>query len=212
MHTDVLVLDHDPRRLRQRCRDIQRLGMIGGRRRQAGAQLSLGPVLRDGEAIDRANVDKGIALDAQLLRKYRLDVAIQATLNLESRLFGRKPEFHFDVDLFEALDESHVRHQTPLDDVVLVLVRPFVHAHLAARQAHSARHALLDGLVVAEFVNRYRSLMSVFYGPDDVLGPECRIAAEKYLRSRGLISDLVHLGHIPFVEFDADPLLDPWKG
>src|SRR5258708_4694864 len=137
MHTDVLVLDHDPRRLRQRCRDIQRLRVIGGRRGQAAAQNVLRAVLRDGEAIDRADVDAGIALDAQLRREHRLDVAIQAALNLESRLFGRKPKFHFDVDLLEAFDESHVRHQTPLDAVVLVLVRPLVHAHFAARPAPS---------------------------------------------------------------------------
>src|SRR5882724_778530 len=193
MYTDVLVLDHNPRRLRQRRRDIQRLRTIGGRRRQAAAQLSLRSVLRDGEAVDRTDVDAGIALDAQLRREYRLDIAIQAALNLEGRLFGRKSEFHFDVDLFEALDESHVRHETPFHPVILVLVRPFVHAHLTARQAHSARHALLDSLVVAKFVNRYRGLMSVFDGPDDVLGPECRIASEKYLRPRGLMRDLVHL-------------------
>src|SRR6202049_3437733 len=212
MHTDVLVLDHDPRRLRQRRRDIQRLREVGGRRRQAAAPLRPRAVLRDGEAIDRTNVDAGIALDAELRREYRLHVAIQAALNLESRLFGRESELHLDVDLLEALDEAHMRHQTPFHAVVLVLVRPFVHAHLAAGQAHAARHALLDGLVVTEFVNRYRGLMSVFDGPDDVLGPECRIAAEEYLRPRGLISDLVHLGHIPFVEFDAGALLDPWKG
>src|SRR6202790_5597921 len=103
MHTDVLVLDHDPRRLRQRRRDEQRLLEIGGRRRQAGAQLRLRAVLVDGEAIDRTNGDAGIALDAELRREYRLHVAIQAALNLESRLFGRESELHLDVDLLEAL-------------------------------------------------------------------------------------------------------------
>src|SRR6266478_4888467 len=212
MHTDVLVLDHDPARLRQRRRDIQRLRTIGGRRGQMAAQLSLRAVLGDGEAIDRTNVDAGIALDAQLRREYRLNIAIQAALHLERRLFGGKSEFHLDVDLLESLDESHVRHQTPFHPVVLVLVRPLVHAHLAARQAHSARHALLYGLVMAKLVNRYRGLVSVFDGPDDVLRPECRVAAEKYLRQRGLIGDLVHLGYVPFIQFDADALLDPRKG
>src|SRR5713226_8376493 len=65
---------------------------------------------------------------------------------------------------------------------------------------------------MAKFVNRYRRLMSVFDGPDDVLGPECRIAAEKHLQPRGLKGDLVHLGHIPFIELDPDALLDPRKG
>src|SRR3984893_17717520 len=212
MHTDVLVLDHDPRRLRQRRRDIQRLREIGGRRRQAGAQLRLRAVLRDGEAIDRANVDAGIALDAELRREYRLHVAIQAALNLESRLFGRESELHLDVDLLEALDEPHMRHQTPLHAVVLVLVGPFVHAHLAAGQAHAARQALPEGFVVAKFVNRYRGLVSVFDGPDDVLRAEGRITAKKYLGARGLKGDLVHLGHIPFIEIDTGVLLDPREG
>src|ERR1700736_3231330 len=212
MHTDILVLDHDPRRLRQRRRDIQRLRTIGGRRRQAGAQLSLRAVRRDGEAIDRTYIDARIALDAQLRGEYCLDIAIQAALNLKGRLFGRKSEFHFDVDLLEALDEAHMRNQTPFHTVVLVLVRPFVHAHLAAGQGDAARHAFLDGLVMAEFVNRYRRLVSVLDGPDDVLGPECRVAAKKHLRPRGLKGELVHLGHIPFIEFDTDALLDPRKG
>ena len=108
---------------------------IGGRRRQAGAQFGLRAVLRDGEAIDRTDVDAGIALDAQLRGEHRLHVAIQAALHFERRLFGGKSEFHFDVDLLEALDQSDVRHEAPLDAVVLVLVRPFVHAHLAAGQA-----------------------------------------------------------------------------
>src|SRR5258708_38582256 len=97
MHTDVLVLDHDPARLRQRRRDIQRLRTIGRRRSQMAAQLSLRAIVGDGEAIDRTNVDAGIALDAQLRRKYRLDIAIQAALNFESRLFGGKSELHLDV-------------------------------------------------------------------------------------------------------------------
>src|ERR1700688_1309659 len=113
MHADVLVLDHHPRRLRQRRRDIERLLTIGRRRGQAAAQLNLCTVLRDGEAIDRTDVDAGIALDAQLRREYRLDIAIEEALGPESRLFGGKSELDLDINLLEALDEPHMRHQTP---------------------------------------------------------------------------------------------------
>src|SRR5579864_2368913 len=54
--------------------------------------------------------------------------------------------------------------------------------------------------------------MAVFDRPDDVLRPERRITAEKYLRKGGLEGHLVDLGDIPFIELDADALLDPRKG
>jgi hypothetical protein len=66
-----------------------------------GTQFILRAVLRDSEAIDRTYVDAGIALDAQFRREYGLNVAIQAALNFE---------FHFDVDILEALDERDMRH------------------------------------------------------------------------------------------------------
>ena len=54
--------------------------------------------------------------------------------------------------------------------------------------------------------------MAVFHRPDDVLRAECRIAAEKDLGAGRLKGDLIHLRHVPFVEFDADVALDPRKG
>src|SRR5277367_6645324 len=51
--------------------------------------------------------------------------------------------------------------------------------------------------------------MTVFHRPNDVLGTECRVAAEKYFRPRRLVGDRVDLGHIPFIQFDADSILDP---
>ena len=71
---------------------------------------------------------------------------------------------------------------------------------------------LVDRLAVAEFVDRNGGLMAVLHRPDDVLRAERRVAAEKHLRQRRLKGDLVHLGHVPLVEFDADVALDPGKG
>jgi hypothetical protein len=59
----------------------------------------------DGEAIDRTNVDARVAFDAQLGSEYRLHVAVQAALT-SSRLLRGKAEFHFNVDLLEALTSA----------------------------------------------------------------------------------------------------------
>ena len=45
--------------------------------------------------------------------------------------------------------------------------------------------------------------------PDDVLGPERRVAAEENLRVRGLERDLVQHRAVPLVELDADVPFDP---
>src|ERR1700733_11102522 len=60
-------------------------------------------------------------------------------------------------------------------------------------------------------MNRYRGLVSMLHRPDDVFRTEGGIAAEEHFRASRLESDRVDLGHMPFVEFDADPLLDPGK-
>jgi len=54
--------------------------------------------------------------------------------------------------------------------------------------------------------------MAVRDSPDDVLGPERRIATKKDLRVCGLHRGLVDDRHVPFrVEPDADVALDPWE-
>src|SRR5258708_22524986 len=81
MQADVLVLDQDPPGLEGR-RHIERLLEIGGGSVQAGAQLALLAVGGEGDAIDRADVDARVALDAELAPEDRLDVAAEAALRL----------------------------------------------------------------------------------------------------------------------------------
>ena len=54
--------------------------------------------------------------------------------------------------------------------------------------------------------------MAVRDGPDDVLRPERRVAAEEDLRVRGPHGHFVDHRHVPLVELDADVALDPGEG
>ena len=101
--------------------------------RQALAQLGLGAVRGHGQAVDRADIDARIAFDTQLGIEYRLHITIQAALDFCCGLLRGKAKLHFDIDFLEALLQVHVWHQAPLDRVVVVLVRPLVQAHFAAR-------------------------------------------------------------------------------
>ena len=58
------------------------------RRAKALAQPLLVTVVRDGQAVHRADVDTRIALDAELLGEHRLDIAVQAALHLFGGLLG----------------------------------------------------------------------------------------------------------------------------
>ena len=73
--------------------------MILSRRRQPRSQIRLIAILCDRQAINRANVDAGIALDAELCRKHRLDVAVETAFDLLDRLLGCETEFDLDVEL-----------------------------------------------------------------------------------------------------------------
>ena len=120
---------------------VQGLSDILRGRLEPRAQIGFFAVVRDGEAIDRADVDAGVALDAQLGFEHRLHVAVEAALHLFLDLLDGEAELHFDVELLEALLERHVRHQAPLGRVVVVRVGPLVHAHLGGLQIHAGRAA-----------------------------------------------------------------------
>ncbi len=53
--------------------------------------------------------------------------------------------------------------------------------------------------------------MTVLHGPDDVAGPERRVAAEEHLRPGRLEGLGIHLRHAPLVELDPQIALDPRK-
>src|SRR5882672_2669907 len=75
----VLVLRHDLAGL-ERARDVNVLGGIPRRRGKARAQLRFLAVLGEGDAVHRADVDAGVALDAQPVGEHRLHVAVHAPL------------------------------------------------------------------------------------------------------------------------------------
>ena len=81
MQADVLVLGHDAASL-EAVGDVDVLGGVGGGRLEALAQLILRPVGCESDAIHRADVDAGVAFDAERGRENGLDVAIQAALGL----------------------------------------------------------------------------------------------------------------------------------
>src|SRR6202011_4921602 len=81
VNTQVLVLHHDTAGLRQRRRDEQRLRQVFGWRLEPRAQIGFRAVLGDRQAIDRTDIDAGVAFDAELRREYRLYVAVQAALH-----------------------------------------------------------------------------------------------------------------------------------
>src|SRR5580704_13011594 len=212
VHAQVLVLHHHAPGLRQAGRHVQELGEVLRRGLETRAQVGLGTVVSNGEAVDRADVDAGVALDAQLRAEHGLHVAVEAALHLLLHLLGGEAELHLDVELLEALLERDVRHQAALNRRVVVGVAPLVHAHLAARQTHSGRQPLLDRLALAEAVDGDGRLVAVLDGPDDVLRPEGGIPAEKHLRTRRLEGDLVDERHVPLVELDAEVALYPGEG
>ena len=63
-------------------------------------------VRRDGEAVDRADVDAGVALDAELVGEHGLHVAVEAALHLLGGLLGGEAQLDLDVELLEALLEA----------------------------------------------------------------------------------------------------------
>src|SRR5215469_17431112 len=65
MQADVFVLHHDAAGL-QRIPDIEVLFEAERRRHQAATQLLLGAVLGEGDAVHWADVDAGVAFDAEL--------------------------------------------------------------------------------------------------------------------------------------------------
>ena len=144
--------------------------------------------------------------------EHGLDVAVHAPRHLLGGALGVEAELDLDVQLAEPLLEAHVRHQAPRRGVVVVLVRPLVHADLAALQVDAARQALRERLALAMLVDRDRGLVAVLDGPDDVLGPERGVAAEEHALARRLERDGVELRHVPLVELDAEVALDPGEG
>src|SRR5919198_1213641 len=73
----------------------QGLRRVGGRRDEAPAQIRLFAVLREGDAVHRADVDASVALDAKAIGEDGLHVAVQAAL----RFLPRGGDVEAELDL-----------------------------------------------------------------------------------------------------------------
>src|SRR5262245_26087636 len=102
-----------------------------------------------------------------------------------------------------------MRHDAPPCRLVRIAVAPLVDAHLRRRQLDAAREALVEASAFAMFVDRDRGLVAVLDGPDDVLRPERRVAAEEHAGPRRLIRHLIDDRHVIAIERKAEVALDP---
>ena len=106
----VLVLHHHALGLRQRTGDINVLRHVQRRRHETGAKIVFRAVLCDGQAIGGADINAGVALDAEIVGEVRLDVAVEAALHLRGGLLRGEAEFDFGVHTLEALHQRLVSH------------------------------------------------------------------------------------------------------
>ena len=84
MQADILVLHHHPPGLQVRG-DVEVLVRMRGGRLQALAQIAFLAVGGEGDAIHRADVGAGVALDAERGREHGLHVAVQAAMRFAER-------------------------------------------------------------------------------------------------------------------------------
>src|SRR5580704_2454399 len=208
---EILVLDHDAPRLRQRRRHVERLIQVPRRGGQSGAEVGLVAVLGDGQALHRANVDACVALDAQRRREHSLDIAVEAALHLSRGLLSREPDLHLGADALKPSRQLDVLHALAGRRVVIVVVAPLGEAHLLAHQVDPLWRARCDRDALAVVVNRDRCLVPVLHRPDDVLRPHRGVAAEEDAGQRRLKRDRVYHRHVPLAELESEIALDPGK-
>src|SRR5664279_4900986 len=109
MQTDVFVLYHHPPGL-ETIGDVEVLVEMRRGRLQPRPQIGFLAVLGKGDAVHRADVDAGIALDAQGWGEYRLDVAVQAAPRFAERQPDVISEFDFGADVFKRDHLVAMRH------------------------------------------------------------------------------------------------------
>ena len=135
------------------------LSQVLGRGHEAGAQIVLIAVRRDRQAVHRADVDTGVALDAELGGEVGLHVAIETALDLTSGLLRVEPQLHFHAQFLEALYELDVLHLLPSGRIVVVGVGPLVHPHLRGDQVLVVGQPFCKGDVLAVVVDGDGRLM-----------------------------------------------------
>ena len=121
MQAHVLVLHHHAAGL-QIVGDVEVLGEVRRRRLQARAQIGFLAVLREGDAVHRADVDAGVALDAELAGEHGLHVAVQAALRLREGELVVIAELDLGADVLQRDDVVARRHAVALVDRDVVVV------------------------------------------------------------------------------------------
>src|SRR5690348_2231167 len=117
-------------------------------------------ISRDGEALQRANVDACVTLDALGSGEDCLHVAVEATLDFISNLGGVEAEFYLDVQLFKPLRQIDMNHLLTSYRVVIVVIAPLTESHLLAHQVHPDRRTFRQGNFLAPVVNGDGRLMA----------------------------------------------------
>ena len=108
---------------------------------QPRAQVGFLAVRGEGDAVHRADVDAGVALDAQLAGEDRLHVAIEAAVGLLQRQFEVIAELDLGLDVAQRHHLFAMRHPVTPVERDLVVVAPLVDAHLLAQHRHLRRRA-----------------------------------------------------------------------
>ena len=141
MQAEVFVLGHDAAGL-QIARDVKVLAEIGGGGAEPRTQLGFLAIVGEGNAVHRADIGAGVAFDAQARRKDRLDVAVQAALRFLEADREIEPQFDLGLDVLQRDGFVLVRDLETQIGRNVVVVAPFVDAHLLADQIGHRRQPL----------------------------------------------------------------------
>ena len=98
-------------------------------RLQALREFVLVAVRGDGQAVGRADVDAGVALDAELRVEHRLHVAVETCCTSAAVSLGAEPK-STSIEIFLKRSSGSRAEPPALDQVVVVLVRPLMQAIL----------------------------------------------------------------------------------
>ena len=90
--------------------DVEVLGEILRRRLQPLPQLGFLAVRGEGDAVHRADVDAGVAFDAELAGEHGLHIAVEAALGLFQRQFEVIAELDLGLDVAQRHDLLAMRH------------------------------------------------------------------------------------------------------
>src|SRR5436190_22792800 len=94
-----------------------------------------------------------------------------------------------------------MRHLEALVGGDVVVVTPFVDAHLLRRDLHLRKRTLGDVFAGQKLMDRQSRVMAMRHGPDDVFRTERGVTAKKYLRVRGNTRLGIDLRHFPLIAF-----------